>query len=143
MTLEIEVLPPVSLGRMDSGELRVIPFGSGSFSGPELTGVLLPGGSDWQEVRPDGALEIRAHYLLETDRGERIEVRSEGVRSGSAAALARLAAGELLPAAEYYFRTAIRLRTASTRLTRLNGLLAFSIGERRPSSVRLSVFELL
>jgi hypothetical protein len=143
MTLEIEVLPPVSLGRVEGAELRVIPFASGSFRGPELAGVLLPGGSDWQEVRPDGALEIRAHYLLETDRGERIEVRSDGVRSGSAEALARLAAGELLPAAEYYFRTAIRLRTGSARLSRLNGLLAFSIGERRPSSVRLSVFELL
>jgi hypothetical protein len=143
MTLEIEVLPPVSLGQLQTGELRVIPFASGTFEGPVLNGHVLPGGSDWQEVRPDGVLEIRARYLLETDRGERIEVRSEGVRSGSPEALARLAAGELLPAADYYFRTAIRLRTASTRLSRLNGLLAFSIGERRPSSVRLAVFELL
>jgi hypothetical protein len=143
MVLEIEVLPPVSLGAMDIGELRVLPFLHGTFEGPLLKGHVLPGGTDWQEVRPDGALEIRARYLLETDRGERIEVRSEGVRSGSPEALARLAKGELLPATDYYFRTAIRLRTASERLSRLNGLLAFSIGERRPTGVRLSVFELL
>lgn len=143
MVLEIEVLPPVSLGAMDIGELRVLPFAHGTFEGPLLRGHVLPGGTDWQEVRPDGALEIRARYLLETDRGERIEVRSEGVRSGSPDALVRLARGELLPATDYYFRTAIRLRTASERLSRLNGLLAFSIGERKPTGVRLSVFELL
>jgi hypothetical protein len=143
LTLDIEVLPPVSLGAQPAGELRVLPFAHGTFEGPLLKGHVLPGGTDWQEVRPDGTLEIRARYLLETDRGERIEVQSEGVRSGSPEVLARLSAGELLAASEYYFRTAIRLRTPAPRLARLNDLLAFSIGERRPSGVRLSVFELL
>jgi hypothetical protein len=141
--LAIEVLPPVSLGTSAAGEARVIPFASGTFEGSELSGTLLPGGSDWQEIAPDGSLEIRARYLLETRAGERIEVRSEGVRTGRPEVLAQLAQGALLPAADYYFRTAIRLRTTAPAWARLNQTLAFSIGERAPTSVRLAVFELL
>lgn len=143
LTLEIQVEAPLSLGATPAGERRVIPFVGGHFSGDELQGRVLPGGTDWQDVAPDGSLEIRARYLLETSAGERIEVQSDGVRTGTPEALARLAQGELLPASAYYFRTAIRLRTASPRLQRLNSALFCSIGERRPSSVLLSVFELL
>jgi hypothetical protein len=142
-TLEIALQPPVSLGPTHGVELRVIPFEGGHFHGPELNGRVLPGGSDWQEILPDGSLDIHARYLLETDQGERIEIRSDGVRSGKPEVLAQLAQGALLPASEYYFRTAIRMRTGAPRLSRLNGVLAFSLGERRPTSVLLSVFELL
>jgi len=141
--LEIEVLPPDSLGTSAGVETRVVPFTRGSFSGPELSGTLLPGGTDWQDILPDGSLEIRARYLLETRAGERIEVRSEGVRTGRPEVLAQLARGVLLPASAYYFRTAIRLRTPAPGLARLNHVLAISVGERGPTSVRLSVFELL
>ena len=47
-------------------------------------GILLEGGVDWQSVRPDGTLEIDAHYTLETDAGELIEVRSQGLRKATA-----------------------------------------------------------
>lgn len=143
ITLEIEVEAPLSLGPTAAGERRVIPFVGGHFSGEELRGRVLPGGTDWQELAPDGSLEIRAQYLLETDAGERIEVRSDGVRTGTPEVLARLAGGELLPASAYYFRTAIRLQTTAPRLVRLNKALFCSVGERRPRSVLLSVFELL
>jgi hypothetical protein len=142
-TLDIEVHPPLAVGATSAGNVRVIPFRSGVFEGPGLRGRVLEGGSDWQEIRADGALEIRARYLLETDDGERIEVRSEGVRSGSLEVLARLDRGDLVAPEEYYFRTAIRLRTAAPRLARLNDLIAFSRGERLAGSVRLEVCELL
>jgi Protein of unknown function (DUF3237) len=143
ITLEIQVEAPLSLGATAAGERRVIPFVGGHFSGSDMQGRVLPGGTDWQQLAPDGSLEIRAHYLLETDAGERIEVRSEGVRTGTPEVLARLAKGELLPASAYYFRTAIRLHTAAARLSRLNSALFCSVGERRPTSVLLSVYELL
>lgn len=142
-TLELEVTPPLSVGASSAGTVRVIPFRGGTFHGQGVRGRLLDGGSDWQEIRSDGVLEIRARYLLETEGGERIEVRSDGVRSGSPEVLARLDCGELLPAQAYYFRTAIRLRTAAPRLARFNDLLAFSYGERFATGVRLQIFELL
>jgi hypothetical protein len=132
-----------TVGTTPSGEIRLIPITGGTFEGEDLRGELLPGGADWQDVRSDGVLEISARYLLKTDRGEMIEVRSVGVRAGAPEVLARLGRGELVPAAEYYFRTAIRFRTAAPRLMRLNDILAVSYGERRRQGVRLEVFEVL
>ena len=140
MTIDIEVDPPTGLAT-PRGEARLIPIVGGRFDGgPDLSGRVLPGGADWQTVRVDGALEIRAHYLLETDRGERIEVVSEGVRHAAPDVLARLASGELVPADEYYFRTHVRTFTGVERLDHLNNVLAVATGERRPSSVHLVVF---
>jgi hypothetical protein len=141
MVVEIELQPIVSAGSTPSGEIRVVPFVSGTFEGPELRGRLLPGGTDWQRIRTDGVLEISAHYLLETEQGERIEVVSQGLRHARPEVMARLAAGELVPPDEYYFRTAIRLTTAAPRLQRLNQILVVSVGERTRSAVRLELFE--
>jgi hypothetical protein len=138
--IDIRVGEPVSLGAGDTGEVRVVPFASGTFAGPGLEGRLLPGGSDWQIVRPDGALEIRAHYLLETDRGERIEVISEGIRHAPPGVLERIARGETVSADEYYFRTFIRLRTVAPRLAHLNLGLFVSVGERMRDAVHLIVY---
>lgn len=141
MTLQVELEPIVSAGATPSGEIRVIPFVLGSFEGPGLRGRLLPGGTDWQRVRSDGVLEISAHYMLETDHGERIEVISQGLRFAPPEVMARLNAGEAVQRDEYYFRTAIRLTTAAPRLQHLNRMLVVSVGERTKSAVRLQLFE--
>ena len=142
-TIEIQAAAPLAIGPTRFGDVRVVPFASGTFAGPELRGSVLAGGTDWQEIAADGTLEIHARYLLETEQGERIEVRSEGLRSGPPDVLAQLAQGAELPASAYYFRTAIRFRTAAPRLARLNDILAFSRGQRVRATVQLAVFELL
>jgi hypothetical protein len=141
MFVEVELMPIVSAGDTPSGEIRVVPFVSGTFHGPDLRGHLLPGGTDWQRVRSDGVLEISAHYLLETEQAERIEVISLGLRHARPEVMARLAAGERVPRDEYYFRTAIRLTTAAPRLARLNHILAIAVGERTKSAVWLELLE--
>jgi hypothetical protein len=140
MTLRLQVEPIISAGPTPAGEVRVIPFTSGSFEGPDLRGKLLPGGTDWQRVRGDGVLEINAHYMLETEQGERIEVVSQGIRHASPEVLDRLARGERVAASEYYFRTHIRLTTAAPRLERLNRMLVVSFGERMKSAVHLQLY---
>jgi hypothetical protein len=139
-TITVEVEPPQSAGVTPIGEVRLLPFRGGTFEGPGLRGRLLPGGTDWQQVRADGVLEIRAHYMLETDQGERIEVISEGIRSAAPDVLARLSRGEHVPAEQYYFRTHVRLNTAAPRLEQLNRMLVVSSGERMEKSVRLTFY---
>ena len=90
-----------------------------------------PGGSDWQLVRPNGVIEIDAHYVLQTDAGAFIEVRSTGIREASPEVLDRIAAGEIVDPSEYYFRTHIRLSTADPSLAWMNDVLAVATGERR------------
>jgi len=143
LTIDVEVEPVLDLGDVCTGVRRLIPFTRGTFRGRDgLAGTLAPGGTDWQLVRSDGTFEIDAHYVLRTDGGALIEVRSIGIRRASAEVLDRIAAGEPVDPGEYYFRTHIRLATADPTLAWMNDLLAVSSGERRQSAVRINVFEL-
>ena len=140
IAIAVAVQPIVDLG----GGRRYVPFAGGNFSGRDgLAGVVLDGGVDWQRVRPDGVLEIDAHYALRTDEGEDIEVRSTGLRKASDAVSERLARGDAVAPDEYYFRTHIRLTTAAARLAWLNDLLAVSTGQREREVVHIHVHEVL
>ena len=140
MTIDVDLEEPISIGVTPQGEIRVVPFGIGRFEAADFRGRLLPGGTDWQRVRSDNVLEIRAHYLLETDDGERIEVISEGIRAAPPDVLDRLARGDDVPADLYYFRTFVRLNTAAERLAHLNRLLAVSFGKRHKRSVHIDLY---
>jgi hypothetical protein len=140
LSIEVRVLPLVDLG----GGRRYVPFGGGIFAGRDgLGGVLREGGVDWQSVRPDGTLEIDAHYTLDTDAGELIEVRSAGLRKATPEVTERLMRGDTVDPDEYYFRTHIRFTTAVARLGWLNDLLAVSTGRRDQGLVTIDVHEVL
>ncbi len=142
LSIAIELDPVSILGEFPMGERRLVTFRSGTFEGPaDLRGTVAPGGVDWQTLRLDGATEIRAHYLLRTDRDEPIEVESHGLRVAAPEVAARLAAGAPVDAAEYYFRTHIRLHTSAPRWLRLNRVIAVSTGERREADVAIHVHE--
>src|SRR5260221_1335399 len=83
------------------GRRRIVPLTGGTFAGPELNGTLLPGASaDWQIVLPDGTALGDVRFTLQTDHGELLYVRSQGVRHGSAKVLARLSRREAVDASE-------------------------------------------
>jgi hypothetical protein len=140
LSIEVQVLPLVDLGE----GRRYVPFEGGTFAGRDgLCGSLREGGVDWQSVRPDGTLEIDAHYTLQADAGELIEVRSQGLRKATPAVTERLMRGEEVDPDEYYFRTHVRFATAADRLAWLNDLLAVSTGRRDKSLVAIDVHEVL
>jgi hypothetical protein len=140
LLITITVRPIVDLG----GGRRSVAFDGGTFEGRDgLAGTVLEGGVDWQRVRPDGVLEIDAHYTLQTETNEAIEVVSQGVRKASASVTARLTQGDQVDPGEYYFRTLVRLSTAAPRLNWLNDLIAVSTGERERDTVRIHVHEVL
>jgi hypothetical protein len=64
----------IKIGESKHGTRRVIPITGGTFEGPKIKGEVLPGGEDWQLVRPDGDIEFDARYLLKTDDGVIIQV---------------------------------------------------------------------
>ncbi len=131
MTIDVAVRPLVELGAFPLGGRRVVTFDGGTFEGRDgLGGTIAEGGVDWQLARPDGTLEIDAHYLLVTHDGASIEVRSTGLRKATAAVADRMARGEAVDPSEYYFRTHIRLSTSAPELAWMNDLLAVSSGER-------------
>jgi hypothetical protein len=141
MRFTVDVGEPVEVGQVAGQLRRYIPLGGGTVEGA-YRGTIVPGGMDWQTLGDGGRLEIAARYVLELEGG-RVEVRSEGLRAGPAEALARLAAGEAVPASAYYFRTAMRFFTAAPALAPLNDLIAIAVGERFARQVRLDIYPVL
>ena len=77
---EVATLAPAQiLGETPNGRRQSIPITGGTFSGPGISGHILPGGADYQLVRSDGAVMIDADYMLETDDHVIIHVRNVGV----------------------------------------------------------------
>lgn len=64
----------MQVGQSKRGDRRVIPIIGGTFAGLKIRGQVLPGGEDWQLIRPDGDTELNARYLLKTDDGVVIQV---------------------------------------------------------------------
>lgn len=117
--------------------------GGGRFEGPRLRGRVLQGGSDWQRVMPDGTMLLDCRIVLETAEGELIAMTYQGVRSGPAEVLARLAQGADVRADEYYLRIAPLFRTQSPNHAWLNKIIAVGAGQRLPSGPIYNVFEVL
>jgi hypothetical protein len=133
---EITLAAPLELGSR-----RIINITGGRFSGERLSGRVLPGGADWQLIRPDGVADLDARYTLETADGALIYVRNRGYRHGPAEVLRKLAAGEEVDASRYYMRTTPSFETADARYAWLNRIVCVATGARRPAAVELEVFE--
>jgi hypothetical protein len=141
MTFTVQVGAPVVVGESGGQVRRYVTLLGGTVEG-EYRGTIVPGGMDWQSVMPDGRLEISARYVLALEQGN-VEVRSDGLRAGPPEVLARIAAGEIVPGDQYYFRTAMRFVTASPALARLNEIIAIAVGERFPQHVTLDIYPVL
>ena len=74
------------VGKTHAGVRRVIPIVGGTVTGPSLTGDVLPGGADWNVVRPDGAIHIWARYEIRISDGPIVSVVNEGLAYFDAAA---------------------------------------------------------
>jgi hypothetical protein len=139
--LEASVGDPQDLGETSAGNRRIVPLTGGSFSGPELRGTLLAGASaDWQILLPDGTALGDVRYTLKTERGDLLYVQSKSVRHGSTAVLERLARGEDVDAAEYTFRTTVKIETGADSVDWLNKGIFVSVGGRQPAGVIYEVY---
>jgi hypothetical protein len=139
--LEASLGEALDLGNVASGRRRIVPLVGGTFSGPELNGTLLPGASaDWQVVLADGSALGDIRLTLQTDHGDLLYVRSQGVRHGSAEVLARLGRGEDVDASEYVFRTSTQIETAAPDFDWLNKGVFISVGGRQSAGVIYEVY---
>ena len=136
-----DLAPPLELGAVAQGRRRIVALTGGTFTGPELSGTLLPGGSaDWQILLDDGTALGDIRYTLQTDGGDLLYVQSRSVRHGPAAVLARLSRGEDVAPAQYTFRTATQIETAAPHLEWLNKGVFVGVAGRQPAGVIYEVY---
>jgi len=143
LVIRAELAGILKFGATPYGERRIINILGGTVDGPKLNGKILPGGADWQIVRADGVVDLRARYTVESDAGGHILVNSEGLRHGPPEIMAALARDETVDPTLYYFRAFMRFETADPAASWLNRILAIGRGSRENRAVRIEVYEVL
>ena len=140
MTLRVQVGTPLEVGQVPRGRRRVIPILGGTFEGPTIRGNVLPGGADWQIVRPDGLAELDTRYALQTDSGSLIYIQNAGIRHASPEVTKKLLAGEPVDPSQVYFKTVPIFETAAPELQWLTRAIFVGTGERMPTEVIVHVW---
>ena len=138
--LSLTLAPPQAIGKVLTGERRIIQITGGRIEGARLRGEVLPGGADWQIVTADGTALLEARYTLRTEDGALIYVRNNGVRHGPPEVLAAIARGEEVDPAKYYFRAVPVFETGDAKYDWLNRVVAVCSGVRTKAAVLLDFY---
>jgi hypothetical protein len=140
----VSVQTPLVVGQSSHGLRRIVPITGGTFEGPNIRGRVIPGGADWQYVRPDGVLSVEAHYTLQTSDSVLIMVTNRGIRRAPPAVMARLGRGEQVDPSEYYFRTTAEFEApVGSKYEWLNQSVFIGVAERRPDAAIIRFFRVL
>jgi hypothetical protein len=141
--MHLDVRKLLMLGPTPGGERRIGVVAGGSFAGERLAGTVLDGGSDWQTVRNDGATTLDVRLMLRTRDDALIGMTYRGLRHGPPEMMDRIAKGEAVDPASYYFRIAPSFETSAPRYDWINRIIAIGIGHRQADGPIYSVFEVL
>lgn len=141
-TASIEVDDPIEIGDVGQGIRRVIPIKGGVFKGPQLEGIVLPGGADYQLIGYDGVTKLVAHYTIQTNDGVPIYVINKGYRHGPKEIIEKLAKGIEVPDDSYYFKTTPVFETGNKKYDFLNKMIFVGKGIRKPNQVEIAVYQL-
>ena len=141
MRLDVRKLQIVGATPGAFRRVGVVP--GGSFAGERLSGEILEGGADWQDVRRDAATTLDVRLVLKTSDEAMIGMTYRGLRHGPPEVMTRLEQGEVVDPASYYFRTTAFFETAAPSYAWLNGIVAIGVGHRLADGPVYSLFELL
>jgi hypothetical protein len=139
-SLLVEVAVPQEQGIVDGRQVRFVAITGGRIAGPRLSGVVLPGGGDWQAIHADGLALLETRYAIRADDGTVIGVTNPAVRVASEAVTQRLARDELVDPSDYYFRSTPRFTVPEGAHGWPRRHIFVGVGIRRPTQVEIHVF---
>ena len=90
--MRLDVRPLQVIGATPGVYRRVGVVPSGAFEGERVSGQVLDGGSDWQNVRSQGSTTLDVRMVLET--ADAAPIGMCGIRQGPADIIARVEKGE-------------------------------------------------
>lgn len=141
--MRLDVRKLLMVGATPGAYRRIGVVAGGSFEGERLAGEVLDGGSDWQNVRNDGATTLDVRLVLKTTDEALIGMTYRGIRHGPPEVVTRIEKGEVVDPTSYYFRINPLFETASAEYDWLNRVVAIGLGHRRADGPIYSVFEVL
>lgn len=141
--LKVDLQAAYVVGSTPHGLRRVIPITGGTVEGPSIRGVILPGGADWQIVRPDGVAELEAHYQFKTNDGVIIYIKNTGLRVASPEVAERIGRGEHVPPEDYYFRATPKFEAPPGDYAWMNDAIFICTAIKNPDHVLVHVWKVL
>jgi hypothetical protein len=141
--MRLEVKPPLVVGSPPGSYRRIGVIPGGSFEGDRLSGRVLDGGSDWQIIRSDGAVNLNVRLVLRTNDDALVCMTYQGVRYGPPDVIARIDRGEVVDPQSYYFRIIPLFETSAPHYDWINHVVGIGIGHRLADGPIYSIFELL
>jgi hypothetical protein len=139
-----EQVPPLFvIGQTPNAFRRIGIITGGSFDGERLSGEVLAGGNDWQDVRPDSCTKLDVRLLLKTTDGALIVMTYHVLRHGPPEVMQALDRGETVDPASYYFRLSGLFETSTEKYDWINRLIAIGVGDRHADGPVYKILELL
>jgi Protein of unknown function (DUF3237) len=131
--VRVAVASALVIGESSHGVRRVVPILGGRVIGPRFNGEVIPGGADWQIVRPDGVMQLEARYTLRAGDGTLVQVTNRGLRHGPPGIIAAMLRGEAVAPEAYYCRTVAEFEAPAGPHDWLNRGIFAGAAERTPS----------
>ncbi len=138
--MHVDLEAPQMIGAGPAGNRQVWIVKGGTFNGPKMRGVVLPGGGDWALVRTDGVIQLDVRATVQTDDGALVYAQYSGLIILPPGVAPRIFGGEDVPLSEYYFYTNPMFQTGDERYAWLNDLLAVGRGKAVPGGVEYRVW---
>jgi hypothetical protein len=141
--MRLEVPPLFVVGATPNAFRRIGVISGGAFEGERLSGEVVGGGNDWQDVRQDNCTKLDVRLALKTTDDALIVMTYKALRCGPPDVMAKLDRGEAVDPASYYFRMNPLFETAAAKYDWINRIIAVGTGHRRADGPIYSIFEVL
>ena len=143
VVVDVDWVGMIDIGATPHGDRQIVYIKGGTFDGPKVKGVVLPGGGDWFVRRPDGVVELDVRVTLRTDDGHLIYCYFRGINDMPPEVARRVLMGEVIDSSDYYYRITPILETASQKYGWLNRIVTVAIGRITSTGVHYKVYTIL
>jgi hypothetical protein len=133
----------IDLGTTPHGIRQIVYIKGGTFEGPKIKGVVLPGGGDWFVRRTDQMVELDVRCVLRTDDNHLIYCCLKGINEMTAEVAIKAISGESIDSSKYYFRVTTVVETGSKKYDWLNRIVAVGVGNLMPAGVEYKIYMVL
>jgi hypothetical protein len=143
LTAHVDWRQVIDVGATPHGKRQIVYIRGGTFEGPKMKGVVLPGGGDWFVRRADQLVEVDVRCVLRTDDNHLIYCNLRGINEMTAEVAIKAISGQAVDSSKYYFRATATIETGSQKYGWLNSIVAVGVGNLIPAGVEYKLYTVL